>query len=410
VAVDARGIREAWNEIPSPGAAGAGLERFTGNRMERILQIVIALGSAALGVQAFLSAISTMSKADAAHLAILNLVFIPLVCMVGACLAGQFVRVACGGFAVAYMLALVLWPVVVISSGRGASEQPWIFFLVNIGVLAAVAAFPFALQFVWAAALPLAYGWVRLLQGGFSQEYWITTAFDVTFTLILGMVLVSLAWMFRSVASGVDEARAKAVETYASAAAATAAEEERVALAALMHDSVLAALIAAARAESDRERDLAVGMAREALTRLANTEASVAQEGSDEPVSTTGIVAELRRTLSEQGADAVVEERGEPGSVPGKVARALVLAARQAIGNALAHAAGRGLHVVVDATGAGIRVIVSDTGPGFDPEHIGEDRLGIRASILARMAAVAGTARIDSGAQGTSVTLGWEAA
>ncbi|MDR2998587.1 MAG: ATP-binding protein [Microbacterium sp.] len=410
MAVDARGIREAWNEIPSPGAAGAGLERFTGNRMERILQIVIALGSAALGVQAFLSAISTMSKADAAHLAILNLVFIPLVCMVGACLAGQFVRVACGGFAVAYMLALVLWPVVVISSGRGASEQPWIFFLVNIGVLAAVAAFPFALQFVWAAALPLAYGWVRLLQGGFSQEYWITTAFDVTFTLILGMVLVSLAWMFRSVASGVDEARAKAVETYASAAAATAAEEERVALAALMHDSVLAALIAAARAESDRERDLAVGMAREALTRLANTEASVAQEGSDEPVSTTGIVAELRRTLSEQGADAVVEERGEPGSVPGKVARALVLAARQAIGNALAHAAGRGLHVVVDATGAGIRVIVSDTGPGFDPEHIGEDRLGIRASILARMAAVAGTARIDSGAQGTSVTLGWEAA
>ncbi|MFE6997704.1 sensor histidine kinase [Microbacterium sp. NPDC057659] len=410
MAVDARGIREAWNEIPSPGAAGAGLERFTGNRMERILQIVIALGSAALGAQAFLSAISTMSKADAAHLAILNLVFLPLVCMIVACLTGHFVRVACGGFAVAYMLALVLWPAVVISSGRGAAEQPWIFFLVNIGVLAAVAAFPFGLQFVWAAALPLAYGWVRLLQGGFSQEYWITTAFDVTFTLILGMVLVSLAWMFRSVAAGVDEARAKAVETYAAAAAATAAEEERVALAALMHDSVLAALIAAARAESDREKDLAVGMAREALTRLANTEASVAQEGSDEPVSTTGIVAELRRTLSEQGADAVVEERGEPGSVPGKVARALVLAARQAIGNALAHAGGRGLHVIVDAAGAGIRVIVTDTGPGFDPDHIGEDRLGIRASILARMAAVAGTARIASGAQGTTVTLTWEAA
>ncbi|MFE6736787.1 sensor histidine kinase [Microbacterium sp. NPDC057650] len=410
MAVDARGIREAWNEIPSPGAAGAGLERFTGNRMERILQIVIALGSAALGVQALLSAIGTMSKADAAHLAILNLVFLPLVCMIGACLTGRFVRAACGGFAVAYMLALVLWPVVVISSGRGAAEQPWIFFLVNIGVLAAVAAFPFALQFVWAAALPLAYGWVRLLQGGFSQEYWITTAFDVTFTLILGMVLVSLAWMFRSVAAGVDEARAKAVDTYASAAAATAAEEERVALAALMHDSVLAALIAAARAESEREQDLAVGMAREALTRLANTEASVAQEGSDEPVSITGIVAELRRTLSEQGADAVVEERGEPGDVPGKVARALVLAARQAIGNALAHAAGRGLHVIVEAAGTGIRVIVSDTGPGFDPERIGEDRLGIRASILARMAAVAGTAHIASGDQGTVVTLGWEAA
>ncbi|MFC4138853.1 MULTISPECIES: sensor histidine kinase [unclassified Microbacterium] len=410
MAVDARGIREAWNQIPSPGAAGSGLERFTGNRMERILQIVIALGSAALGAQAFLGAIGTMSSVDAAHLAILNMVFLPLVCMIVACLAGRFVRVACGSFAVSYMFALLLWPVVVISAGRGASEQPWIFFLVNIGVVAAVAAFPFALQFVWAAALPLVYGWVRLVQGGFSQEYWITTAFDVTFTLILGMVLVSLAWMFRSVAAGVDEARAKAVDTYASAAAATAAEEERVALAALMHDSVLAALIAAARAESEREQDLAVGMAREALTRLANTEASVAQEGSDEPVSTTGIVSELRRTLSEQGADAVVEERGEPGAVPGKVARALVLAARQAIGNALTHAAGRGLHVVVEEEDPGIRIVVSDTGPGFDLEHIGEDRLGIRASILARMAAVAGTADISSGDWGTVVTLGWDGA
>ncbi|UJP10605.1 ATP-binding protein [Microbacterium sp. KUDC0406] len=411
MAVDARGIREAWNQIPSPGAAGAGLERFTGNRMERILQIVIALGSAALGAQAFLGAISTLSRLDAAHLAILILVFLPLAAMIVACLVGRFVRVACGSFAITYMIALLLWPVVVISAGRGAADQPWIFFLVNIGVVAAVAAFPFALQFVWAAALPLVYGWVRLVQGGFSKEYWITTAFDVTFTLILGMVLVSLAWMFRSVAAGVDEARAKAVDTYASAAAATAAEEERVALAALMHDSVLAALIAAARAESDREQDLAVGMAREALTRLANTEASVAQEGTDEPVSTTGIVAELRRTLSEQGADAVVEERGEPGSVPGRVARALVLAARQAIGNALTHAAGRGLHVIVDAeSGTGVRVVVSDAGPGFDPESIGEDRLGIRASILARMAAVAGTADIDSGDQGTVVTLGWESA
>jgi signal transduction histidine kinase len=55
----------------------------------------------------------------------------------------------------------------------------------------------------------------------------------------------------------------------------------------------------------------------------------------------------------------------------------------------------------------GIRVVVSDTGPGFDLAAIGEDRLGIRASILARMAGVAGTADIDSGDSGTTVTLGW---
>jgi signal transduction histidine kinase len=117
----------------------------------------------------------------------------------------------------------------------------------------------------------------------------------------------------------------------------------------------------------------------------------------------------LRRTLSEQGADAVVEERGAEGAVPGRVARAIVLAARQAVGNALAHAGGRGLHVVVDSPGGErLTVLVLDAGPGFDPDAIGEDRLGIRASIVARMAAVAGTSEIRSDATGTTVELTWE--
>ncbi|WP_353115429.1 ATP-binding protein [Microbacterium sp.] len=409
MAVDAHDIREAWRRVPSPGAVDVGYERFTGRRMERILAIVIAIGAAALGLQALLNALSRMQRVDAPHIAMLVIVFLPLVMMLVACVTGAFVRVACGAFAVCYAIALLLWPVVVIPSAHVAAQQPWVFYLVNVGVVAAVFAFPVPLQFAWAAGLPLAYGYVRLVQGGFSQEFWITTAFDVSFTLILGMVLVSLAWMFRSVAAGVDEARDRTVAKYAEAAAASATEEERVALAALMHDSVLAALIAAARADSERERDLAVVMAREALTRLANTEMSVAQEGSDEPVEIALVIAELRRTLSEQGADAVVEERGEGLPVPGKVARAIVLAARQAIGNAMSHAAGRGLHVVVDAApGDRLEIIVSDTGPGFDPAAIAEDRLGIRASIIARMAAIAGSAEIDTGADGTVVRLRWE--
>jgi signal transduction histidine kinase len=214
--------------------------------------------------------------------------------------------------------------------------------------------------------------------------------------------------MFRSVAAGVDDARGRAVASYASAAATAAAEEERIAMAALMHDSVLAALIAAERADTDRARDLAVAMAREALTRLANTEAAVVLEGSDEPVSTAQVVIELRRALSELGADAVVEERGGSGLIPGRAARALVLAARQAVGNAVTHAYGRGLHLIVEGYGDdGLTVTIMDTGDGFDVESIAEDRLGIRASIIARMAGVAGTATIESDDAGTTVVLGW---
>lgn len=401
-------IREAWSQIPSPGSVETEFERFTGKRMERILATVVAIGSSALGVQALFAALPTMSWSDAPRVITLLAVYIPFALMLVACLVGRGVRTASGLFAIVYVLALGAWPSLV-GVSAGSATQPWIFFLVNVGVVAAMLAFPLWLQFSWAVGLPFVYGYVRLVEGGFSRDFWVTTAFDVSFTLILGIVIISLGWMFRSVAAGVDEARARAVSSYADAAAAAAAEEERVAMSALMHDSVLAALIAVERAEGERARELAVGMAREALTRLANTEAAVAQEGSDEPVATDQIVAELRRALSELGADAIVEERGPIGLLPGRVARALVLAARQALGNAVTHAHGRGLHILAEGRGdEGMVVTISDTGPGFDLDAIGADRLGIRASILARMAGVAGTADIDSSELGTTVTLGWE--
>lgn len=409
MAAEPLSIRDAWSKIPSPGSTETAYERFTGKRMERILAIVVAIGSAVLGAQALVSAMASLSDADPAHVVALCVVFVPLLAMLVACLIGRGVRTFSGIFAVVYVLVLAAWPTIVDPSDKGAGEQPWIFFLVNVGVVAAMLAFPLALQFVWAAGVPFVYGYVRLVQGEFSRDFWVTTAFDVSFTLILGVVIVSLGWMFRSVAAGVDEARGQAVASYSTAAAAAAAEEERAAMSALMHDSVLAALIAAERAEGERARELAVAMAREALTRLANTEAAVAQEGSDEPVGTVQIVVELRRALSELGADAIVEERGGIGLIPGRAARALVLAARQAIGNAVSHAGGRGLHIIVEGHGdEGIGVTISDTGPGFDVELIGVDRLGIRASIFARMAGVAGTADILSDGHGTTVVLGWE--
>lgn len=402
-------LREAWGQIPSPGSAETQFERFTGKRMERILATVVAIGSALLGVQAMFAVIGgTAHGVTAWYIALVVVVYVPLIGMLVACVTGRAVRVAAAVFAIVYVVALSAWPLVPTTTPAPAG-QPWIFFLVNVGVVAAMLAFPMRVQLLWALGVPLVYGYVRLVEGEFTGGFWTSTAFDVSFTIILGIVILSLGWMFRAVAAGVDEARGRTVASYAAAAASAAAEEERVAMAALMHDSVLAALIAVERADTERARDLAVGMAREALTRLANAEATAAQEGSDAPVDTAQIVAELRRALSEIGADAIVEERGAAGLIPGRVARALVLAARQAIGNAVTHAAGRGLHLIVEGRGDdGTVITVVDTGPGFDVDSIGEDRLGIRASIIARMAGVAGTATIWSSSEGTTVTVGWE--
>jgi hypothetical protein len=202
VPADPLSISDAWSKIPSPGSADTEFERFTGKRMERILAIVVAIGSAALGAQALIAALSSSARADAGDVAILAAVFVPLAAMLVACLLGRGVRLCSGVFAVVYVLALAAWPTVVDPTDKSAGDQPWIFFLVNVGVVAAMLAFPLRLQFAWAAGVPFVYGYVRLVQGEFSREFWVTTAFDVSFTLILGVVMISLGWMFRSVAAG----------------------------------------------------------------------------------------------------------------------------------------------------------------------------------------------------------------
>ena len=287
-------------------------------------------------------------------------------------------------------------------------DLPWIWYLVNIATLAAVLAFPLPLQIVFTALAPLLFGFVLLIQGGFDRDVWFSVGLNVSFALILGGVILALGWVFRSVAANVDETRARAVSSYAQAAAADAAEQERIAVAALMHDSVLAALIAAERAETPRERTLAVVMARDALTRLANTEQE-AGEGSDEPVTVDAVADEIEAAASELGAELTVTRtvREHAPTIPGRVARALTLAATQGVANALQHAGGDGLAVSVDAAAGRLQIEVRDTGEGFDLEGVPGDRLGIRASIIARVAAIGGRAEIDTGDGGTTVRLVW---
>ncbi|WP_052167010.1 hypothetical protein [Microbacterium profundi] len=156
-------LKDAWSRIPSLGAAETAFERFTGKRMERILATVVAIGSAMLGTQAMFAAIGTMSSGTSpVHITLLVIVYIPLIAMLVACVIGRGVRVASGSFAVAYLVALASWPLTVGAGDHRAVNQPWIFFLVNVGVAAAMLAFPVRIQMLWAVAVPLVYGCVRL--------------------------------------------------------------------------------------------------------------------------------------------------------------------------------------------------------------------------------------------------------
>ncbi|WP_454129840.1 sensor histidine kinase [Microbacterium aurum] len=394
------------------GDIAAGAERFTQARVERIIGVVVALGFAVLGVQAFLNALGSTQESPPWHLALMIGVFAPLALAILACATGIGVRVCTGLLAVVLPLALIAWPIA--TAGRGAdaganaAEQPWIWYLLNIATVAAVIAFRMPLQIAWAVLVPVLYAVARLLQLDADAAATAAVILDAVFAMILAGVVIALGWMLRTVALGIDRARRDAVDSYAAAAAADAVETERIAVAALMHDSVLAALIAAERAETPREEALAAAMAREALTRLANADHD-SGEGPDDPVAPAGVAAGIQAAARELGAALTVraEVASDAGVLPGRVARALVLAATQGIANAVQHAGAAGLQVTVQARAAGIRVRIADAGGGFDPAAIPEDRLGIRGSIVARTAAVGGRARVQTTASGTVVTLEW---
>jgi signal transduction histidine kinase len=401
----------AWGRLPHTRESTDGFGSFTRTRIERAIRLMVGIACLVLGVQAFVAALGPGDERDGWHLPMVIIVLVPLVAMILACLLDRFARVFSGVFAVVYLLALATWPLASAGSSPVPTEEPWIFFLINVATAAAAVAFSLPLQLAWTIATPLLFGVVRIIQGGGDDAFLGPVALDVTFTWILGGVILTLAWMFRSVAGNVDQTRSRAVASYADAAAAAATERERIAVAALMHDSVLGALLAAERAETPRERTLAVSMAREALTRLANAEKD-AWEGSDEPVDVERLADDIEVAARELGVRVTVRRELEPEAprVPGRVARALVLAAMQAVANAVQHANAAGLAVELrgHAEPGGVVLRVRDTGGGFDVESIPDDRLGIRGSILARVTAVGGRTEIESSTHGTTVTMEWQ--
>jgi signal transduction histidine kinase/phage shock protein PspC (stress-responsive transcriptional regulator) len=83
---------------------------------------------------------------------------------------------------------------------------------------------------------------------------------------------------------------------------------------------------------------------------------------------------------------------------------ALVQASREAMVNASRHGGGA-VSVYLEVADGGAEVFVKDRGPGFDPQSVPADRMGVRESIVGRMKRHGGTAVISSSADGTEVRL-----
>jgi signal transduction histidine kinase len=171
-----------------------------------------------------------------------------------------------------------------------------------------------------------------------------------------------------------------------------------------LHDTVLATLTAIARGGLDHRTDeVRQRCAREAeyLRHLVRYE--------DDPH--TGLGGALSRVIEDaQALGLQVRSAGHQAAVdlPAEVVRALAEATREALNNVLRHSGRSDAWVTVTQEGGTTSIRVVDRGRGMSPgAHSGQ---GVRESIVGRMRAAGGRARIDTvPAEGTSVELSWPA-
>ncbi len=205
-------------------------------------------------------------------------------------------------------------------------------------------------------------------------------------SVLAGVALISLPWL-TSWIQGLEAQRYAAVRA-----------EERAAMAARVHDSVLQTLTLIQRRADDPTE----------VSRLARAEERALRSWLYTPTGASGslgaVLAEMVAT-TEADYDARIElvTVGDV-QVDDRVA-ALVAATREAVVNSAKHA-GAPCTVYAEVAGEQVEVNVRDRGSGFDPQAVGLDRHGIRESIVARMAAAGGSSTVRGRpGSGTEVRL-----
>lgn len=176
--------------------------------------------------------------------------------------------------------------------------------------------------------------------------------------------------------------------------------QERADVAAHLHDSVLQTLAMIQRQATDSASvsQLARTQERELRTWLFET---------DETAADT-LKSTLQRTVAEvEAAHQVPVELVSVGDVGlDEGIRALAAASREAIANAARHSGSPQVDVYVEVLPDGVDVFVRDRGSGFVLGDVAEDRLGVRRSIVDRVARHGGRAEIRSGdGDGTEIKL-----
>jgi signal transduction histidine kinase len=177
--------------------------------------------------------------------------------------------------------------------------------------------------------------------------------------------------------------------------------EERDAMAAHLHDSVLQTLALVQRRADQPREVVALARAQERELRAWLYGRAGEREADSFAAAVEAIAAEIEAM---HGIDVDVVTVGDC-PVAGDVL-ALLAATREAIVNAAKHSGADAVSVYVEVEPAKVGVSVRDRGKGFDPATVPDDRRGIADSIRARLQRHGGKATVTSApGEGTEVEL-----
>lgn len=340
----------------------------------------------------------------------LPLFYLALLAALVAAVAQRYVRLTQGAVAVFFVVGIVTWPLAITAVETGTHSTYWLYPLLSVASAMAAIAFPPAIAWLYLLVVPGVLAVVRVASGAVVAR---EAALDWVYAIILSGAIVIIITMLRQASSAVDRAQQTALDAYALAVRQHATEVERVQVDAIVHDSVLTTLLSAARADTPEAQALAASMASKAIGHLRQAALVGPHDGATSPLSR--VAYRVTEAAGATGAHFEVRTRGIGSrAIPAAAGEAVVSAAVQAMVNSVQHA-GRGSRVkrwvtVRGLQPVGIEVEVGDTGAGFAAWEVPTERMGVRVSILERVANAGGRAEIDSAPdEGTVVTIRWPA-
>jgi signal transduction histidine kinase len=180
--------------------------------------------------------------------------------------------------------------------------------------------------------------------------------------------------------------------------------------AALVHDTVLSDLTAVMNASGPLD-DRARARFRADVATLSDS--AWLRESAD-PSLVAPLDAVLRNALEVLVSDfqwrgLTVDVTGDSAAViriSPEASSSLLAAVRACLDNVIDHAGTASAELVVSTSAEAVTVMVIDHGRGFDPDRVAGDRLGLRSSVISRIAAHGGAVRIwSTPGNGTSVLI-----